>query len=232
VRILIVSDVHGNWEALEAVLQEPHDALIFLGDAVHFGPRPHECVEVLRARATWAVSGNHDHGASFNVDCRAFGNWRSWDDATLRYTSEMLTADDLAFLRTRPLIQRVAVGDTTFCLVHAAATDPLYRYLPPDVLDAELVQEFALADSDVLLVGHSHIPMKRHLAEGMVVNPGSVGLPRAGSGAQYAVWDDGEIVLRSVAYDVPSVVQQLRSLHLADEVLAGLTAIFRDQRNP
>jgi putative phosphoesterase len=231
-RILIISDVHGNWEALQAVLQEPHDALIFLGDAVHFGPRPHECAEALRGQATWSVRGNHDHGAAFTVDCRAYGNWKSWDDATLPYTREMLTTDDIAHLRTRPVIQRMTVGDTRFCLVHAAATDPLYHYLAPDAPEDELAQEISLADADVLLVGHSHVPMKRHVRQATIVNPGSVGLPRAGSGAQFAMWDDGEITLRCVRYDVPVVVQQLRSLRLPDEVFAGLAAILGGQQDP
>jgi putative phosphoesterase len=225
-RILIISDVHGNWEALRAVLQEPHDKVIFLGDAVHFGPQPHECVEALREHATWAVCGNHDHGASFDVDCRAYGNWKAWDDATLRYTSEMLTADDLAFLKARPIIQRVTVGDTSLCLVHAAATDPLYHYVSPDAPEAELAQELALADADVMLVGHSHVPMKRHTGRRMIVNPGSVGLPRAGAGAQYAIWNDGEITLRSIPYDVPAVVEQLRALRLPDQVFAPLIAVL------
>lgn len=223
-RILITSDVHGNWEALRAVLEEPHDALLFLGDAVHFGPQPHECVEALRARASWSVCGNHDHGAAFGVECRAYGSWKAWDDATLQHTREMLTADDLAYLRSRPIIQQARIGGARFCLVHAAPTDPLYRYLPPDAPADDLREELALADADVLLVGHTHVQMTRHLDDRMMLNPGSVGMPRGGSGAHYAVWDDGEVTLRSVAYDVPAVIAQLRSLRPPEDVLTDIAA--------
>lgn len=231
-RILIISDVHGNWNALRAVLREPHDAVMFLGDAVHFGPQPHECVEALRRHATWSVCGNHDHGVAFNVDCRAYGTWKAWDDATLEATRERLTPDDLAYLRRMPVIQQVAVDQTTFCLVHAAPTDPLYRYLPPDAPDDELIQELALADADILLVGHTHVPMKRQFRRRTVVNPGSVGLPRIGSGAQYAVWEDGEITLGTVPYDVSAFVAQLQTLRLPAGVLASLAAALEGRSNP
>jgi putative phosphoesterase len=231
-RILITSDVHGNWEALQTVLREPHDSLIFLGDAVHFGPQPRECVRALRERATWSVRGNHDHGASSDIDCRAYGDWKAWDDATVPHTRLMLTSEDLAYLRSRPLVQRATVGETTFCLVHAAMTEPLYHYLSPATPEDDLAQELGLAGADVLLVGHSHVPMTRHLRQRTIVNPGSVGLPRAGSGAQYAVWDDGEITLRSVPYDVAAVVQQLRALRLPDGVFAGLAAVLQGRREP
>jgi putative phosphoesterase len=225
-RILIISDVHGNWDALRAVLGVPHDAIMFLGDAVHFGPQPHECIQALRERATWSVCGNHDHGAAFDVDCRAFGAWQSWDEATRAYTAEQLTADDLGHLRRLPIIQKVAVDETTFSLVHAAPTDPLYRYLPPEAPDDELIPELTLADADIMLVGHTHVPMKRQLRQRVIVNPGSVGLPRLGSGAQYAVWEDGEISLRSVSYDVSATVAQLRMLRLPADVFAGLAAVL------
>lgn len=226
-RILIISDVHGNWEALRAVLQEPHDALVFLGDAVHFGPMPHECVDALRARATWSVCGNHDHGAAFQADCRAYGGWRAWDEATRHHTREMLTADDLAYLRELPVIQQAAFGGARVCLVHAAPTDPLYRYLPPDASADALREELVLADADILLVGHTHMQMTRHLDGRVILNPGSVGMPRGGAGAQYAVWDDGELTLRSVAYDVPAVIAQLASLRPPEDILAGMSAALQ-----
>jgi len=228
VRILIVSDVHANWEALRAVLQEPHDHLIFLGDAVDFGPEPQLCVKELRTSITWAVRGNHDHGAAFDTDCRSFGPWHAWDEATRPHTRRMLSAEDRRFLQALPLRLNVPVGGITFNLVHAAPSEPLYLYLPPDAPDSVLAREVALAEADALLFGHTHLQMLRRIEDCDVVNPGSVGMPREGDGmARYAIWEDGRFQLRHCAYDVETTVRRLEALKLPGAVTSAIVAVLR-----
>lgn len=222
-RVLIISDVHGNWEALQAVMQEPHDHLMFLGDVVHFGPDPRTCVEFLQNHVTWAVRGNHDHGAGYGEDCRAYGPWQTWDAATRIHTDRVLTDEHRAYLRSLPLVQYATIAAMRFCLVHAAPGDPLYQYLPADVPEDTLAVELVRANADVLLVGHTHIPVLRRIRGQVFVNPGSVGMPRNGTHAHYAIWEDGRIRLRSCSYDIAAVVKRLRSLDLPVEVFAGLT---------
>jgi putative phosphoesterase len=227
-RVLIIADVHGNWEALQAVLTEPHDVLLFLGDAVDFGPAPGPCLEALRARVTYGVRGNHDHGTAFGVSCRSYGAWQAWDEATHAHTLRLVEEQHRDFLRALPLQQRVEIEGTSFHLTHAAPSDPLYRYLPADAPDATLAREAGLVDASILLVGHTHVPMIRQAGHRLVVNPGSVGMPRdGGAGARYAIWEDGRVDLRQTPYDVEATVRSLRDLDLPDAVYQGLAGVLR-----
>ncbi|MBI4277991.1 MAG: metallophosphoesterase family protein [Armatimonadetes bacterium] len=227
-RILIIADVHGNWEALRAVVNEPHDHLIFLGDAVDFGPEPRLCVDYLRSHATWGVRGNHDHGIAFDTGCRCYGAWKAWDDATRVHTLRTLSSEDRQYLRSLPMTHRLTVGQVSFALVHAAPTDPLYRYLPADAPDDVVADELRVAGADVLLVGHTHIPMIRRIGERLVVNPGSVGMPRdGGSGACFAVWEDGRVELRRASYDVEATVRRLQDQQLPQDVYDGIAALLQ-----
>jgi putative phosphoesterase len=228
VRALIIADVHGNWEALQAVLQEPHDLLIFLGDAVDFGPEPGPCIDELRTRVTYGVRGNHDHGTAFGVSCRSFGAWQAWDEATHVHTLRLIEESQRAFLRALPLHHRVEIGGTRFYLTHASPSDSLYRYLPADASEDALAHEVSLIDAEVLLVGHTHVPMARQVGRTMIVNPGSVGMPRdGGPGARYAVWEDGRLDLRTAAYDVEAAVRSLSGLSLPPAVFQGITDLLR-----
>ncbi len=229
-RILIVSDVHGNWEALRAVLTESHDRVMFLGDAVDFGPEPQPCVDALRTAVSWAVRGNHDHGIAFGTSCRCFGPWQAWDEATRLHTLRMLSDDDRLYLRLLPLRCLVKIDDVRFGLVHAAPTDPLYRYLPADIPDIDLAGELGQINADVLLVGHTHVAMMRRVGSRLVVNPGSAGMPRgADASARYAVWEDGRVELCHVAYNVEATVRRLRALDLPDAVCEGIASVLRGE---
>src|SRR5207237_3239281 len=111
--------------------------------------------------------------------------------------------EQLAFLRALPLPQQVALDEHGFYLGHAAPHDDLFTYLTPATLPAAV----AGVQADFLLLGHTHLPLHERVGDLTVVNPGSVGLPRdSGGKANYAVYEQGEIILKQVAYDVEATI--------------------------
>ena len=136
-------------------------------------------------------------------------------------------ASNLAFLRSLPSRRTVHVDGTRLELLHAAPEDPLFQYLP-----ATRVEDWRKAaagiDADLVLVGHTHLPVIVDLGGKRMVNPGSVGLPRDGDPrACYAVLEGGEPVLKRVAYDVERTIAALRAWGLPDDVSDSLEHLYR-----
>jgi protein phosphatase len=211
-KILIISDVHGNAQALNA-LNESYDELWVLGDLVTYGPEPTEVVQHLRQHASQIVRGNHDHAVGYNVDPRCSPPFRAMAEATRQHTMKTLSDDDKGFLRDLPLTASVERGGRRFFLCHATPSDPLFAYCPPE--SPAWSQECASVDADIILVGHTHLPFVKRFGTRTVVNPGSLGQPKdGGPDASYAVWQDGEVTLRKVPYPVDRTVAKIRELPL------------------
>lgn len=153
-KIVIISDLHANWEAL-AVLPRDYDQLWILGDLVNYGPNPAEVVEFVRSRAHRIVRGNHDQFLGSGDDPRCFGRFQQLAAAAGEFTRAALAESDRAFLRELPLQLQLQVGESRFWLRHAMPSDPLYGYGPPE--SARWEEECAHVPTDILLVGHTHV---------------------------------------------------------------------------
>jgi len=229
-RWAIVSDIHSNLEALEAVLadleRERSAALVCLGDFVGYGASPNECVERLRPRLAAAVAGNHDWAACGRVRLGSF----SGDAAqAARWTETQLTPQNREYLLELPLTAR---WDGAF-LVHASAALPdrwAYVLSPADAAD-----ELRAYGERLGFIGHSHYPGTFDQDEGgrirytreaeIPVDPGhrylvnvpSVGQPRDGDPrAGYCIVDPEAGALRHVriAYDVDGAMRRIREAGL------------------
>jgi len=241
-RVAVISDIHGNLHALEAVLQavdhEPPDELWCLGDLVGYGARPNECCAVVRERADLCLVGNHDLVAlgGNNVD---LGEFNPEAAAAARWTRSALSEESRAFLESlEPAAEREGVE-----LFHASPRDPVWEYV--------LTVEAALAglqvsSAPVVLVGHSHVPLAislrdgelagdhapagtdRELAEGRwLLNPGSVGQPRDGD--PRAAWllldlDERRASFRREEYPVEETQSEIREEGLPDALATRLAS--------
>jgi len=229
-RILIVSDLHANLEAVQ-VLPAGFDQLWVLGDLVNYGPNPAEVVEFVREKAAVVVRGNHDHAVGFDEDPRCSARFRAMAEETRRYSLSVLGEEHRQYLRGLPLKAAPTVEGTRFFMCHAAPPDPLFAYRTEE-------SPLWLADDvgsgiDIQLVGHTHKPFRRALGARWIVNPGSVGQPKHGRPeACYAIWQDGKIALGSVAYDVERTVEKLRRLSLSAAVFEDLTFVLRNGTVP
>jgi diadenosine tetraphosphatase ApaH/serine/threonine PP2A family protein phosphatase len=237
-RVAVISDVHGNHHALEAVLaaveRDEPDALWCLGDTVGYGPRPNECCADVEARADVCLAGNHDLAVLGRLDLALFT-----DDAgaAARWTREVLTPAARAFLER--LEPSALVGGVE--LFHGSPADPVWDY----VLSAEAALDaLERTSAPVVLVGHSHVALQTGLAGGtlsgglaragteldlsagrFLLNPGSVGQPRDGDPrAAYLLLDVERrfAAFRRVPYPIEQTQTEIRTLGLPDVLAARL----------
>lgn len=226
-RIVILSDVHGNLAALEAVLRHAEaggalDAIWCLGDTVGYGPQPSACISRLREENATLVAGNHDRAATgamgveeFNADAAAAALW----------TRGKLGADDASYLDSLPESAAISEPDAEFTLVHGTLRWPLWEYLySHEAARAHL----DLQKTPFSLVGHTHVPLLvvdgedgpqgcelYALGDGdrvelsgerrLVINPGGVGQPRDGDPrSAYALYDaeSATVTVHRVEYDI------------------------------
>jgi protein phosphatase len=209
-KILIISDIHANFEALSAI-GESYDELWVLGDLVNYGPDPGPVVDYIKSKATLIVRGNHDNSVGFDEDPRCSARFQKMAEATRRFTETLLNFGQKHFLRSLPAYAETQRGSTRFYLCHAIPSDPLFGYCEAD--SAQWLAEVENIEADIILVGHTHVPAVRSIGSCLVVNPGSLGQPKTGgSDAHYAVWEDGKVELKSCPYPVESVVAKVRAM--------------------
>ncbi|HTX21655.1 MAG TPA: metallophosphoesterase family protein [Candidatus Aquilonibacter sp.] len=236
-KMLIISDIHGNWPALRAVLSaEPNfDQILCLGDLVNYGPMPVECV-------TWAgdafasgifLQGNHDYALGLNADPHCSPAYTALAAATQMFTSRLLTPELKRFLAgLKPLYHFQSQGAKCVAC-HARPKDPLCGYLPETASAALWESEVVAAGlPNMLFLGHTHLPMKTRFLNALLVNPGSVGQPKDGdTRAAYAVWEDGEVTLRRAAYHVEETVRAYVGLGLEPRIEHALCEVLRTGGN-
>lgn len=234
-RVLLISDIHGNSWALRAVLQDAGsvDRVLCGGDLVNYGPDPAGVIAIMQNLEPTTVRGNHDNAVVFSTDPRASAAKEPIALAMRDWTRDQLSPADVAWLVSLPRHTELSLGDTRVAMFHATPIDPLYDYrLTPDVAESLLEGITAGIAADVLLLGHTHLPLSR-LHRGLrIVNPGSVGQPLDGDPrAAYAIWNDGEIELRRVDYDRSDLFSHMRDLPLAREQIGHLLYTLEHGQN-
>jgi putative phosphoesterase len=231
-RLLILSDVHGNLAALKAVLAaEPSpDGIVFLGDAVDYGPDPGACLALLEGLCLVRIRGNHDNAVARGVDCACSEAFHHLSVASREFTRRVLGATELDALGRLPTEAALSFGGVDLYLTHASPRDNLFDYASPDREGERWIEAMNMApgDADAILAGHTHRPYVQPLGRRTVVNPGSVGQPRDGDPrASYATWEDGRFGLRRVEYDVEHTVRRLGETGMEPEVIEALAGILR-----
>jgi putative phosphoesterase len=227
VRLLIVGDLHANAGALDSI-HENVDAVAVLGDIVDYGPDPRGAIDWARRNATFAVRGNHDHAVLTGERTGAGPAWMDLAEESAAWTRSVLSNADLEYLDSLPTSLTFSFGGARFAAFHAAPSDPLYRYLPPETGQAEWRAEVERVDADWLLLGHTHRPLLRNVGSTVVLNPGSAGQPRAGAPfATYAIWEDGDVFLVQRRYAVEHVVDRLAATSLDERARSRLARTLR-----
>ena len=238
-RVAIVSDIHGNRHAFEAVLDAIEASecqeMWCLGDLVGYGAEPDACVDLARRYATICLAGNHDLGVRGALPLEEFSRGAA---LAARWTQGVITAETRDYLdKLDPANVEEAVG-----LFHASPRDPVWEYvLSP--LQAELC--FDAQSHWVCLIGHSHVALSFSRADGesatgqtrgadeqldiiqgeWLINPGSVGQPRDGD--PRAAWleldlEAWEAVYRRIEYDIAGAAAAIRAARLPDSLAERL----------
>jgi diadenosine tetraphosphatase ApaH/serine/threonine PP2A family protein phosphatase len=237
-RRLVISDIHANLTALEAVLSAAAgqwDEIWCLGDLVGYGPRPNECVALLREHPHFSLSGNHDWAALGKLDSSDFNHEAR---TAVLWTGDALTEETRAYLDGLPTMAAL----DAYTLAHGSPRHPLWEY----VFDYQTAAEnFAYFETAVCLVGHTHMPMfvveqaahdllvqepqpgqEFALLQGkFMINPGSVGQPRdEDPRAAYGLLDTKAHTWQffRVDYDVEETQRQMRQERLPEALVARL----------
>ncbi len=226
-RVLVVSDIHGNWPALEAVAAVPHDAVVCLGDIVGYGPQPATCLRWLRASGAEIVQGNHDRALADDVPPRCRPDFEWLAEAAAGIARQQLDDGEKAFLRNLPRTRSLLIDGRRVLMVHATPADPLYRYVGPDFEKWRSCVVGVAAD--LVLVGHTHAPFRLRLDGVEIVNPGSAGQPKDGDPrAAFALIEDGVPRLARVTYSVERTVERLRAAGIGRAALDQLATLLRN----
>ena len=205
-KIAIISDIHGNYEALKAVLSELDGMNISdiycLGDVIGYYSQVNECCEELRSRRIPCVMGNHDWYMAGGGFCPRS---RSVNDC-LVYQRKVITAENVNWLQSFP-VQR-QIGDLR--MLHGGWSDPVDEYLEPTG------EYFSRVNGSVFVSGHTHIQRLENYGDKVYCNPGSVGQPRDGDPrAAFAVYD-GSFLLHRVEYDMQKVFDLMKEAGFND----------------
>lgn len=227
-RILIVSDVHSNWPALEA-LRETFDVCLFLGDLVDYGVDPSPCIDWVQRHATHCVRGNHDHGAAQGVSVHGAAGFRYLTGVSRPITCTKISESERRFLSQMPLTKFLTLDGKRYLLVHATPRDPMDEFAKPELDFWQ--RRLEGIDVDYVLCGHTHQPYTLHVGRTTIVNPGSVGLPRDGDPrASYAMIVDNSIEMRRIEYPMERSIEAIRSSTLPDRAKEMVVEVYRTGR--
>ena len=217
-RTALISDIHGNFEALKAVVSDAQKSglEIFLnsGDAVGFGIYPSQVVQALRSPMFLSVLGNVDLEV---LEALRLGKSPNGDDAE-ELTIKELTPSDVAYLQSLPKDLRFEIAGIRVLLTHGSP-DSIEEHIYPDSAESRLKEIAARAEAEVIVTGHTHLQMNRSVDGVTFVNPGSVGRPVNGEPkAEYAVlsFNPLKVEFKSVSYDVESLAEEMRKKGLPE----------------
>ena len=239
-QILIISDIHSNLTALEAVLADAGnvDAVWCLGDVVGYGPDPNECLQRIQQLPNLVcLIGNHDAAAAGLIDITSFNNEAR---TAILWTQSILSPTNIEYLQG--LSAHTVIDSVS--LAHGSPRQPFWEYL----LDSHTAtQNFDHFETPFCFVGHSHLPVIFQMQDGnsyanlsipevhssidmiprAIFNPGSVGQPRdRDPRTSYALFDPTaqSWVYHRVAYDIPSVQARMQRVNLPQRHIQRLSA--------
>lgn len=220
----VLSDVHSNLDALKVVLEDVDQRkisdIVFIGDAVGYGPNPNECIELLTERCKILLAGNHDWGVLGLTDITYFNEYAR---AAIEWTKSVLTERNRDVLKSFLITK--AMKEEDIFLVHSTPKEPEEWHYLLTLWDAEI--NFYYFNNTFCFLGHSHQPfIVERLPSGelitykgtvqigrtkrYIINAGSVGQPRDGDPrACYAIIDDEKIEIVKVPYDIESVQKKM-----------------------
>lgn len=237
-RFAVLSDVHANFEALDSVLknveQRNVENVLFLGDAVGYGPNPNECIDLLSGRCKVLLAGNHDWGTIGLTDLAYFNEYAR---RAIEWTKGVITEKNKKLLESLPVSEDIKEED--ILLVHSTPKEPEEWHYLLTLWDAEI--NFGYFDNRFCLLGHSHqsfiiekVPsgeivtykdsalIKKSCR--YIINVGSVGQPRDGDPrACFVIVDDERIEMIRVPYDIAGVQTKMKKEHLPDRLIERLS---------
>ncbi|AJG40906.1 metallophosphatase [Thermotoga sp. RQ7] len=234
-RLAFFGDVHGNLEALNAVLEDIQrrgvDEIFCLGDLVGYGPDPEAVVQLIREKNIKTIMGNYDDAVGYSKEsCGCSyspGRETEVGDISLNWSIERTSEETKEFLRSLPKRMSFEVEGVKFLLVHGSPFNELLEYVKPDTSSERLKEIAHTVEENVVVNGHTHLPMVKWVLGKLILNPGSAGRPKDGDPrASYMIVDvkSGVISFETirVVYDVKTTVEKIAKKGLPIELATVL----------
>ncbi|HJV30530.1 MAG TPA: metallophosphoesterase family protein [Gaiellaceae bacterium] len=236
-RVAIVTDLHANIPALEAMLTRTDEleakAVYCGGDLVGYGPHPNDVCQLIEERAIATIYGNYDYAIARDLDdCGCFyptPNDRETGQRSVAWTLEHSDERSKRFMHDLPFDLRFELAGKRIRLVHGSPRK-VNEYLLEDRAASTFVRIAQLADCDILLFGHTHKPWVREYGGVLFVNCGSVGKPKdSDPRGSFAVLTESDgrisVSIERIEYDARAVAGEIRSVglphELAEQLLEG-----------
>ncbi len=250
-RRAIVSDIHGNLEALEAVLEDAQaqgaEEIYCLGDLIGYGPNPRECIDIAMDRFKLTLMGNHDQAAIFDPE-----GFNQGAERAILWTREQLESRGNPRQNERrweflgELPRRHEEGDLLF--VHGSPRAPLHEYIfPEDIYNRRKMERLFQMIPRYCFVGHTHVPgiflesgefleptdlpggeFRLPQDQKIIVNVGSVGQPRdQDPRACYVILENGKLTFRRVPYEVEKTIEKIYRIPALDNYLGDRLRLGR-----
>ena len=174
--VAIIADIHSNIIALQEVMKRISygDIVLFAGDLVGYNPWPNECIKLIQKKGIRSVIGNHD-AAIVNG---SYDSMNPQAKLALHYTRQIISDENMEYLNTLSKKLTIQVEDVIFCVYHGSPLFPLKQYVYPWTPKSTLRTFIDMVEGDILILGHTHIPMLFNFNNKLLINPGSVGQPR------------------------------------------------------
>ena len=211
-KIAFISDIHSNLHAFKSILKKIDslsvDEIFCVGDTVGYNAYPKECLNILRNREIISVMGNHDF-ATVHGNTSWFNNLGIMG---VKHSRENLEKDDIDFLKNLPYELSFNIDNINFYLTHGSPRDNLFEYVHPHFSFEKIKEIGKDVSSDVIVLGHTHIPMGVEVDNKLLLNPGSVGQPRDGiSKSSFMLFDTKNHSYRwfRVSYDIESACKAI-----------------------
>jgi putative phosphoesterase len=223
-RIGVIADPHSNLAALQAVLKQMPkvDDIICAGDLVGYGAEPNEVIDLVNRRRVRAVLGNHDHGAI----TRDVAGFNPFAEKAVLWTADKLSKENVRYLRGLREELTLTFGSKRIHVVHGSPRDHLFEYVFPETPNRELLELTRNVNADIIILGHTHLPMQRVIQGKLVLNPGGVGQPRdRDPKASYMILtlgDEVSVKHERVEYDIERTAKKIEAAGLPSELATRL----------
>jgi putative phosphoesterase len=221
-KIAIISDIHSNLEALNAVLRDIGEItnIYCVGDLVGYGPDPNKVIEILETLGIKSVMGNHDYATINNAPI----GFNELAAAAVHWSHRTISKENMRLLASLPEHLSITYDNLSLYLVHGSPRDPLNEYITPNTPNELLLQFLRQTEANILIMGHTHLPFYadfKEQGEGIVLNPGSVGQPRDHDPrASYCIinYEDEKIgiEIKRVDYDIEKVSEKIKKAGLPE----------------
>ena len=223
--LLVISDIHGNYHALDSVMKEvKYDAMLCCGDLVVDYPFPQQCIRALKDNCAYICSGNNDYNVAHDQKAsdyisQKYAHLAKDLDRNTDLTAALISDDAKCYLRELPRECRFVLDGVSFYMNHTVPHLSLHHYLDKNTPRSELAGYYQDIQTEVIVTGHTHIPYVKNFGDRILVNPGSVGQPRDGDPrASFATFDTAtrRLKLGRLEYDIKETSEYLRKLNFPE----------------